>query len=57
MSKIPRYKPPSEKSVADVEGPWQDPGVETGLIARCRENWNTPSRNVAGSLREPSQPC
>jgi hypothetical protein len=29
-------------SVADIEGPWVDPGFESGLIDRCRANWSVP---------------
>ena len=29
-------------SVADVEGPWVEPGFESSLIQRCRANWNVP---------------
>ena len=30
------------RSVADVEGPWLDPGFESSLIERCRPNWQVP---------------
>ena len=42
MSKIPKYKPDDQKSAADVHGPWVDPGIDTGLIQRCRKYWSTP---------------
>lgn len=29
-------------SAADIEGAWVDPGYRTGLIERCKENWNVP---------------
>jgi hypothetical protein len=30
------------QTVEDVLGPWHDPGVETGLIQRCRKYWTVP---------------
>lgn len=30
------------RCVADVEGPWEDPNFESGLIERCRRYWNVP---------------
>jgi hypothetical protein len=34
-------------SVADVIGPWVDPGFESSLIERCRENWSVPVLEVS----------
>jgi hypothetical protein len=34
-------------SVADILGPWIDPDWESGLIARCREAWNKPLRELS----------
>lgn len=34
------------RSVADIEGAWVEPGFESSLTQRCRDNWTTP----AGSL-------
>jgi hypothetical protein len=30
------------RSVADVEGPWVESDVDSGLIQRCRRNWSIP---------------
>lgn len=30
------------RCVADVEGPWVDPAIESSLIERCRCNWSVP---------------
>jgi hypothetical protein len=35
------------RSVADIEGPWIDPGFESSLIERCRENWTTPVGRIS----------
>jgi len=29
-------------SVADLLGPWVEPGWDSGLVARCRGAWNKP---------------
>ncbi|MEX0702877.1 MAG: hypothetical protein WD069_12345 [Planctomycetales bacterium] len=29
-------------SVADVAGAWVEPDLDSGLVRRCREYWNTP---------------
>jgi hypothetical protein len=36
------------KSVADIEGPWEDPpdGFTSGLIERCKRYWNTPANQL-----------
>jgi hypothetical protein len=34
-------------SVADVQGPWVDPGFESSLIARCRANWSVPVSEIS----------
>jgi len=38
------------RSAADVEGPWVDPGIETGLIDRCRRHWNTPIDELSNGM-------
>jgi hypothetical protein len=30
------------RTVADVEGPWVEPELDSGLIQRCRDNWSIP---------------
>lgn len=35
------------KSVADFLGPWVEPDWDSGLIARCREAWNKPLRELS----------
>lgn len=30
------------RCAANVDGPWQDLGIESGLIQRCREAWSIP---------------
>ncbi|MBX3414233.1 MAG: hypothetical protein KF708_16215 [Pirellulales bacterium] len=42
MTGSPQYQPPTQKSVADIAGPWVDPDFESGLIQRCRRYWSTP---------------
>ena len=39
-----------DRSVADIEGPWVDPGIESGLIARCRQNWYTPIAKLSNQM-------
>ena len=34
-------------SVADILGPWIEPDWDSGLIARCREAWNKPLRDLS----------
>jgi hypothetical protein len=34
------------KSVADFLGPWVEPDFKSSLIARCREAWNRPFRDL-----------
>jgi hypothetical protein len=50
MSKIPPDEPPNEKSAADIHGPWVDPGIETGLVARCRKSWTTPISQLSNEM-------
>lgn len=33
-------------SVADILGPWIEPDWDSGLIARCREAWHKPLREL-----------
>lgn len=30
------------RSVADIECAWDEPGFDSGLIRRCRDNWSVP---------------
>ena len=30
------------RSVADIEGAWNEPDFDSGLIRRCRNNWSVP---------------
>ena len=34
-------------SVADILGPWVEPAWNSGLIARCREAWKKPLRDLS----------
>ena len=34
-------------SIADLLGPWVEPDWDSGLIARCREAWNKPLRDLS----------
>lgn len=34
------------RTVAELLGPWVDPGFESGLIQRCRNAWNKPIREL-----------
>jgi hypothetical protein len=38
------------RSIADVEGPWVDPEFESGLIARCRQNWTIPVSQLSNQV-------
>ena len=38
------------RSIADIEGPWADPDFESGLINRCRRNWNTPVSELSNKV-------
>ena len=38
------------QTVGDVEGPWVDPDIETGLIRRCREHWDVPVRQLSNEI-------
>ncbi len=37
-------------SAKDIEGAWQDPGFESGLIQRCREAWETPIDQLSDEM-------
>ena len=37
----------SQRSVADVVGPWVDPQFESSLIERCRRNWTVPVNELS----------
>jgi len=30
------------RSIADFLGPWSEPNFDSGLVDRCRQNWNVP---------------
>jgi CDI immunity proteins len=34
-------------SIADILGPWIEPDWDSGLIARCREAWSKPLRDLS----------
>jgi hypothetical protein len=34
-------------SLAGILGPWIEPDINSGLIARCREAWNKPLRELS----------
>jgi len=33
---------PEPRCVADIEGPWIEPDLDSGLIQRLRANWSVP---------------
>lgn len=37
-------------SVADVEGPWADTGVDTDLTDRCKQAWNVPVNELTNGM-------
>jgi hypothetical protein len=37
-------------TVADVEGPWVDPGFDSGLVERCKRGWNTPVAELTNDV-------
>ena len=39
-----------EKSIADIEGPWIEPELNSGLIRRCRDNWSKPVSEVTNHV-------
>jgi CDI immunity proteins len=38
------------RSVADIVGPWVDPEYVTNLVARCRDAWNIPIRDLSNEM-------
>ncbi|WP_444901367.1 hypothetical protein ACJJIG_17625 [Microbulbifer sp. SSSA007] len=38
------------KSVADIEGSWVEPELNSGLIQRCRDNWSKPVSQVSNHV-------
>ena len=34
------------RTIAQIVGPWKDPGIETGLIRRCHEAWSKPIESL-----------
>lgn len=37
-------------SVADVEGAWVEPNINSGLIERCRAYWSTPVTELPNGI-------
>ena len=35
------------RSVADLEGPWVEPELNSSLISRCRSNWSIPVSEIS----------
>ncbi len=40
-----------DKSVADIEVPWTEPELNSGLIQRCKNNWSVPISQVKNHVR------
>ncbi|MCB1641492.1 MAG: hypothetical protein KDI37_07150 [Xanthomonadales bacterium] len=40
----------NDKCVADIEGPWVEPELNSGLIQSCRDNWSTPITQVTNHV-------
>jgi hypothetical protein len=40
----------SPTTVAEVEGAWVNPKMNSGLIERCRRGWNTPVSELSNEL-------
>jgi len=38
------------RSAADVEGPWVDPDLDSGLILRCKRNWDVPIAKLSNEV-------
>lgn len=38
------------RSVADIEGPWEEPDWDSGLIDRCRRAWNIPISELTNAM-------
>ena len=39
------------RSAADVDGPWIDtPGLETGLVLRCKKHWSVPIDELSNAM-------
>jgi hypothetical protein len=39
-----------QRSAADVEGPWVEPGLESGLILRCKRDWRVPIPELTNEI-------
>lgn len=37
-------------TVGDIEGPWTDPDIQTGLIRRCHDSWNVPVTELSNLM-------
>jgi len=38
------------RTVADIVGPWTDSRTGTGLVARCKQHWNTPACDLSNQM-------
>jgi hypothetical protein len=50
MNEASSKRPAETRSVADIEGPWVEPEFESGLIARCRQDWTTPVSRLSNQV-------
>lgn len=39
-----------DQTVEDIEGVWVDPGFDSSLIQRCRENWSVPVSQLSNHV-------
>jgi hypothetical protein len=39
-----------KQAVADIVGPWVDPGFDSSLIGRCRDNWSVPVGEITNHV-------
>jgi hypothetical protein len=37
-------------SIADVVGPWSDPGFDSGLVRRCEQYWSVPVHELPDQI-------
>jgi len=40
----------TSRSVADIVGPWEETDWDSGLVARCRQSWNTPVAELSNEM-------
>jgi len=38
------------ESARDIEGPWEDPEFESGLIRRCKKAWDIPIDKLSDEM-------